>query len=71
MTVDKKCLTALKCGVKSWNKWRTRNRYLQLDLRGINLSSEILLRINLTGEDLAGATRIQFTCSRERKFCYS
>lgn len=56
--VDKKCLTALKRGVKSWNKWRTRNRYLQLDLRGINLSGEILLGINLTGVNLAGTNTI-------------
>lgn len=52
---NKKHLTTIKKGVKTWNRWREKNLNIQPDLSGADLSRAKLATANLIETDLRGA----------------
>ncbi len=50
-----KQVAKLRGGVAAWNGWRTRNRDIWPDLRGVDLARADLRKVNLRKADLAGA----------------
>ena len=48
-------LTRLRQGVDSWNKWIKTHPDIEPDLRGADLSSTVLLKVDLSRTDLYGA----------------
>ncbi len=45
-------LSILKQGVKVWNKWRTKNRQIKIDLQRADLRNTDLRRVNLSDANL-------------------